>query len=236
MSHPLALAGGRVNLVFHDVSDTARSRYAVPVEHLLDSAEQLHLAGLSQSVRFYFDDGYASARAGAQLLRERYPEIEVVAALTITAIGETGYLTWGDVEEMRSWGVQIAGHGYQHVRLAAYRNGAALQTSADGTYRAAPTVTDEAQLSANEVLFQLTETRDALHGLARCEFVLPYGAYNRDVVNINERHQLFSVLSTADYDWDLGGEIRPRLLVTRSLSPRDIPDLLASPWPGRAAG
>jgi hypothetical protein len=92
-------------------------------------------------------------------------------------------------------------------------------------------VTDEAQLSANEVLFQLAETRDALHGLARSEFVLPYGAYNRDVVSINERHQLFSVLSTADCGWDLGGELRPRLLVTRNLSPRDIPHLLASPWP-----
>jgi hypothetical protein len=66
--------------------------------------------------------------------------------------------------------------------------------------------------------------------------VLPYGAYNRDVVSINERHQLFSVLSTADYGWDVGGEIRPRLLVTRSLSPSDILDLLASPWPRQAAG
>jgi Polysaccharide deacetylase len=233
MSHPLTLVGGKANLVFHDVSDTARSSYAVPVEQLLDSAEQLRLAGLSKSVRFYFDDGYTSARTAAELLRERYPEVEVIAGLTITAIGETGYLSWSDIEEMRSWGVQIAGHGYQHVRLAAYRDGIALQTPPDGTYRATPTVTDEAQLSANEVLFQLTETRDALHGLARSELVLPYGAYNRDVVSINERHQLFSVLSTSDYGWDLGGELRPRLLVTRNISARDIPDLLASPWPKR---
>ncbi len=235
MSHPLTLAGGRANLVFHDVSNAARSRYAVPVEHLCESAAQLRLADLSQSVRIYLDDGYASTRPAAQLLRKRYPEIEVVAALTITAIGETGYLNWGDIEEMHSWGVQIAGHGYQHVRLAAYRDGVALETPSDGTYRAAPAVVDEAQLSANEVLFQLTETRDALRGLARCEFVLPYGAYNRDVVNINQRHQLFSVLSTADYGWDLGGELRPRLLVTRSVFPSDIPDLLASPWQKRIA-
>jgi hypothetical protein len=65
--------------------------------------------------------------------------------------------------------------------------------------------------------------------------VLPYGAYNRDVVNINERHRLFRVLSTADYGWDLGGRIRPRLLVTRDRFPTDIPDLLASPWLERPA-
>ncbi len=236
MSHPLTLAGGTANLVFHDVSYTALSHYVVPVEHLLESAEQLRLAGLSRSVRFYFDDGYVSARAVARLLRERYPEIELVVALSIATIGETGYLTLDDIEKMRSWGVQIVGHGYQHVRLAVYRDGLALQTPANGSYRAAPAVTDKAQLSANEVLFQLTETRDALQGLGRCEFVLPYGAYNRDVVNINERHQLFSVLSTADYGWDLGAELRPRLLVTRSLAPRDIPDLLASPWLKRPDG
>jgi hypothetical protein len=49
-------------------------------------------------------------------------------------------------------------------------------------------------------------------------------------VRINERHRLFSVLSTADYGWDLGGKIRPRLLVTSNLRPTDIPDLLAAPW------
>lgn len=230
MSHLLTLAGGKANLVFHDISDTARSHFAVPVEHLLHTAEHLRLADFSHRMRFYLDDGYASARTASQLLRERYPEVEVVVAPPITAIGETGRLNWSDIEEMRSWGVEIAGHGYQHVRLAAYRDGVALETPADGPYRAAPSVSDEAQLSANEVLFQLAETRDALHGLARSEFVLPYGAYNRDVVKINERHQLFSVLSTTDYGWDLGGVIRPRLLVTRNLFPTDIPDLLASPW------
>jgi hypothetical protein len=235
VSHLLRLAGGKANLVFHDISDTARSRFSVPVEHLVHTAEQLRLAGFSHCVRFYLDDGYASARAASQLLRERYPEVEVVVASPIVAIGETDHLSWSDIEEMRSWGVQIAGHGYQHVRLAAYRAGVALQTPADGAYRAAPTVNDEVQLSANEVLFQLVETRDALHGLACSEFVLPYGAYNRDVVNINERHQLFKVLSTADYGWDLGGAIRPRLLVTRNLLPTDIPDLLASPWLRRPA-
>lgn len=235
MNHPLTLVGGKANLVFHDVSATARSRYSVPLEYLLATAEQLRLAGLSENVRFYFDDGYASARPAAQLLRRKYPEIEITAALTVTAVGKAGHLDWADVEAMCSWGVRIAGHGYQHVRLAAYVDGVALDTPPDGSYQGAPDVTGEQRLSANEVLFQLTETRDVLHRVGGSEFVLPYGAYNCDIVSINERHRLFGILSTADYGWDLGQELRPRLLVTRHLWPAEIPALLASPWPDRAA-
>lgn len=229
MSHPLTLVGGKANLVFHDISATAESRYAVPLEHLLATAEQLRLAGISENVRLYFDDGYASARPAMQLLRQRYPEIEIVAAVIITAVGKTSYLDWIDVEAMCSWGVQIAGHDYQHVRLAAYADGVAVDTPRDGVYQEVPEITDDQRLSANEVLFQLTETRDALHWVGCPEFVLPYGAYNSDVVTINERHHLFELLSTADYGWDLGQKLRPRMLVTSSLSPREIPTLLASP-------
>jgi hypothetical protein len=236
MSHPLTLVGGKANLVFHDVSPAAGSRYGVPLEHLLATAEQLRLAGLSRNVRLYFDDGYASARPATQLLRNRFPEIEIVVALTIRAVGQTGYLDWIDVEAMFSWGAQIAGHGYQHVRLAAYVDGVAVDTPANGGYHGAPEVIDNQQLSANEVLFQLTETRDALRRVSHSEFVLPYGAYNRDIVTMNERHHLFEILSTADYGWDLGQKLRPRLLVTKSLSPREIPAIFASPWLDRAPG
>src|SRR4029077_6933944 len=210
MSHPLTLVvGGKANLVFHDVSATAQSRYAVPLEYLVDTAEQLRLVGLSGHVRLYFDDGYASARPAAQMLRQRFPEIEIVAALTITTVGKAGYLNWTDVEAMCSCGVCIAGHGYQHVRLAAYADGVAVDTLADGRYQRAPDTTADPRLRAKEVLFQLTETRDALQPVGCSEFVLPYGAYNSDVVTMNERHHLFGILSTADYGWDLGQQLRP---------------------------
>ncbi|HEY1776346.1 MAG TPA: polysaccharide deacetylase family protein [Solirubrobacteraceae bacterium] len=201
------------------------------MEHWLGVAEQLRIAGVSDRVRMYLDDGYASATAAARLMRQRYPEVEVVAALTVKTIGEAGHLDWHAIRAMHSWGVQIVGHGYQHVRLAAYRDGSALKTPHDGLYRPAPSLADDVQLSANEVLFQLAETCDALADVARSEFALPYGAYNTDVININDRHRFFAVISTADYGWDFGQELRPRLLVTRDLSPRDIPGLLAFPWP-----
>jgi hypothetical protein len=236
MNHPLTLVDGKANLVFHDVSATARSRYTVPLDYVVATVEQLRLVGLSRHVRLYFDDGYASARPTAQLLRQRYPEIEIVAALTITAVGKTGYLNWTDVEALCSWGVYIAGHGHQHVRLAAYVDGVAVDTPSDGGYQDAPDVTGDQRLSANEVLFQLTETRDALRRIGRSEFVLPYGAYNSEVVTINERHHLFTILSTADYGWDLGQQLRPRLLMTQNLSPREIPAFLTSPWVDHAAG
>lgn len=228
MTHPLLLAGAQANLVFHDVSG-ACSPYAVTPDHLLDIAEQLRGSRLSKSVRFYLDDGLASALPTAKLLRDRYPEIEVVAALTINTIGLEGYLNLDQALEMRSWGVEIAGHGYQHVRLVSYRDDVALPTPSEGHYGPAPTAADP-QLSANEILYQMVETRDALRGLARSEFVLPYGAYNADVLKINDRHRLFAKLSSSDYGWDLGGELRPRLLVTRNIDPAEIPSLLESPW------
>lgn len=229
MTHPLLLAGARANLVFHDVSEV-QSRYGVTPNLVLDIAEQLRSSGLAESVRFYLDDGLASAMPMTKLLRDRFPELEVVAALTVDMIDSEGYLSFADALAMRSWGVEIAGHGFQHVRLVHYRDGVALRTPSEGPYGPAPTAADH-HLSANEVLFQLVETRDALHGLARSEFVLPYGAYNRDVLNINERHRLFETISSSDYGWDLGGELRPRLLVTRKLASTQIPSLLASPWP-----
>jgi peptidoglycan/xylan/chitin deacetylase (PgdA/CDA1 family) len=232
VTHPLLLAGARANLAFHEVSEV-RSRYAVTPDLLLDIAEELRGWGLSHSTRFYLDDGLASALPAAKLLREQYPEIEVVAALTINTIGSEGYLSLGDALEMRSLGVEIIGHGYQHVRLASYRDGVAVPTPSEGDYGPAPATADP-HLSANQVLYQLVETRDGLHDIARSEFVLPYGAYNRDVLNINERHRLFKTLSSSDYGWDFGGELRPRLLVTQNLAPADVPRLLASPWLTRA--
>jgi hypothetical protein len=228
MTHPLVLAGARGNLVFHDVSEV-RSRYAVTPDLLLDVAEQLRGAGLSHRVRFYLDDGLASALPAAKLLRERHPEIKLIAALTISRIGLEGYLSLGEVLEMRSWGVEIACHGYQHVRLASYRDDVALPTPSEGDY--GPTLaTAEPHLSANQVLYQLVEARDGLNGIAQSEFVLPYGAYNRDVLKLNARHRLFKTLSSSDYGWDFGGELRPRLLVTQTMAAVEIPNLLASPW------
>jgi peptidoglycan/xylan/chitin deacetylase (PgdA/CDA1 family) len=228
-THSLLLAGARANLVFHDVSE-ARSRYAVTPTAVLEIAEQLRGSGLSRHVRFYFDDGLASALPTAKLLRERNPEIEVVVALTIDMIGSAGYLSLGEALEMRKSGVEVAGHGCQHVRLASYRDRMPLPTPSEGEYAAAPS-TAEPHLSANQVLYQLVETRDRLHGIARSEFVLPYGAYNRDVLSINARHRIFETLSSSDYGWDRGAELRPRLLVTRDLAAAEIPRLLASPWP-----
>lgn len=232
MTHPLLLAGARANLVFHDVSES-RSRYAVTSGLVLEIAERLRESGLSQSVRFYLDDGLASALPAAALLRDHYPEVEVVVALTVSTIGRKGYLSLTEAREMCSWGVAIAGHGYQHVRLASYRDGIACPTPHEGEYGPAPS-TGDPQLSSNEVLYQLIETRDALQGLTRSEFVLPYGAYNRDVLSINERHQVFDTVSSSDYGWDLGGELRPRLLVTRDIAAGEIPALLASPSPRSA--
>jgi hypothetical protein len=59
------------------------------------------------------------------------------------------------------------------------------------------------------------------------EFVLPYGAYNNDVVAINDRHGLFETLATADPGWDRGQQLRPRLLLHEGLMDRPLADLVS---------
>jgi hypothetical protein len=234
MTHLLALAGARANLVFHDLIDGGGSTYAVPSDRPLQIAAEVRRSGISGRVRFYFDDGRTSAKDACRALRGEHPEIELIVAVTITTVGHADYLSYRDLREMREWGVRIAGHGYQHVRLASYGEHGVLPTAPDGPYQAAAGADPQAPLSANEVLFQLTETRDHLHGLGSDEFVLPYGAYNRQTIFINERHRLYGVLASADYGWDLGGTLRPRLLVDAQLDPSEIPTRLASPWPSAA--
>jgi hypothetical protein len=202
VTHPLRAAGARANLCFHDIADASPVIYTVSEAYLRAIAAGAREREIADRVRFYFDDGYASVIGATAILRAEYPEIEVVLALTLSFIGQHGFITWDDVRALHATGARIAAHGHQHLRMA--------------------------ELTPDQILFELSASRDALAGYDTDEFVLPYGSYNETVLTTNREHDLFSTITTVDYRWDNGEPLRPRLVVTTELSPEQVLSRLAT--------
>lgn len=203
MSHPLIEADARANLCFHDIADGESVIYTVPSDYLLSVAQGLRALGIADRVRIYFDDGYDSVVGAVRTLQDSFPEIEIVLALTLSFLEQAGHIGWADVDALHGDGALIAGHGHEHLHMD--------------------------QLTDEQILFELTESRRALAPYAAHEFVFPFGSYNQKVLDINDDHQLFSVLTTVDYGWDHGQSLRPRLMVTSESTPAEICERLASP-------
>jgi peptidoglycan/xylan/chitin deacetylase (PgdA/CDA1 family) len=203
MSHPLIDADARANLCFHDFADDPSWIYTLPMRYLLTVAERLRAEGIADRVRIYFDDGYASVLEAVRTLQERFPEIESIAALTLGFLGQPGHIDWPAIDTLHAAGVGIAGHGREHLHM------------------------DE--LTDEQVLVQLVASRDALLSYGGDEFVFPSGSFNDRVLTLNERHELFRVLTTVDYGWDRGQPLRPRLMVTSQITPAEVIARLADP-------
>jgi len=201
--HPLIESDARANLCFHHIADDPSSIYTLPLSYLLAVTDGLRAEGIAERVRIYFDDGYASVTEAAEVLSERHPGTEIIAALTLGFLGQAGHIGWPEVDALHAAGVAISGHGREHLHM------------------------DE--LDDDEILTQFVASREALQRYGSDEFVFPYGSYNDAVLAINERHGLFGVLTTVDYGWDHGQALRPRLMVTSQISPADVVARLAQP-------
>jgi len=207
---------GSINLVFHDIVRTCeeeRGKYDVWLGSFVEIVDRCRRLGIAGRVRLYFDDNHRSLYDVVIDKVDVRDFQEVVAAVPVTSLGGDGRGTRADVEQARSTGVRIVPHGYSHVRLASYDSrGNLLPTPLDGPYAA--NRDSGRQLSENEVLFQLVESREAFDQEGPTELVLPYGCYNRTTLALNERLGLYDVLTTSDFEIDLGQQLRPRLLVT----------------------
>lgn len=218
----LADTGAIVNIVFHKIL-LARAdvdeRFSVERPAFDTIVDWLRTTGLAAYTRIYFDDNHESSHhtvASSDLTGLA----EIVIAVPAATIGhpETGDLA--ALHRSQSSGVRIAAHGYEHVRLASYDSGGALLTTpAGGPYAPASPTTTAAPLTENQVLYQLVQSAEALAAFAPSEFVLPYGCFNATTVALNERFGLFAHLATADFDLDVGQELRPRLLIEAGTTP-----------------
>jgi peptidoglycan/xylan/chitin deacetylase (PgdA/CDA1 family) len=203
VSHPLIEADVRANLCLHDIADDPSSIYTLPMRYLVAIVDGLQAQGIADRVRVYFDDGYASVLEAVQTLRARAPEIEIVLALTLEFLEQPGRIGWSDIDPLHQAGVGIAAHGREHLHMA--------------------------DLSDEENLAQLVASRDELARYGADEFVFPYGSYDNRVIELNDRQQLFKVMTTIDYGWDQGQALRPRLMVTTEMSAGEAVARLASP-------
>lgn len=203
MTHPLLKSGASVNLCFHDIADDRSVIYTVSNVRLRAVADGVRQLGIAPRVRFYFDDGYLSVLDAVGLLRRDYPEIQVVLALTIAFLDTPGFISWRDVERLHLQGAAISGHGREHLHME--------------------------QLDQAEILAQLRACDQAFGRYGSDEFVLPYGTYDERVLAVNRRARLFAHLTTVEYGWDRGQQLRPRLVVTSELSTADVCARLAAP-------
>jgi peptidoglycan/xylan/chitin deacetylase (PgdA/CDA1 family) len=203
MPHPLVAAEARANLCLHDIAESPDSIYTLPRAYLLAVLDGLRQQGISDRVRVYFDDGYESVTGVVHELRARYPEIELVLALTLDFLGKPGFIGADDVPALHAAGAAISGHGHEHLHME--------------------DLTDE------QILFEFTASRDAFAQYGTGEFVLPFGSYDAEVLAVNERHGLFEFVTTVDYGWDRGQSLRPRLMITSKMTPADVIDRLRSP-------
>lgn len=221
LTSTLEIASAVVNLTFHDIvpKDAPRGRYDVSESSFWEIVEWSLVIGLAPHIRIYFDDNYESFHSKILPRLETGRFADVIAAVPISSIGEPGRAGWDQLQDAELHGVRIVPHGFSHVRLASYSNGILLPTPLGGKYRNRPDELD-GPLAENEVLYQLVEAHDVIPAQ---EFVLPYGCYNRATIECNARLGLYDWLATADFDFDRGQHLRPRLLVERGLdSPEEL--------------
>ncbi len=215
---------GSINLAFHDIvraPEELRTEYDVRLRSFTEIVDRCRRLGIAGRVRLYFDDNHRSLYGNIVGEVDVSDFQEIVAAVPLTSLGSDGRGTLADVEHARSAGVRIVPHGYSHVRLASYDSrGNLLSTPLRGPYADSRAV--GRPLSENEVLFQLVESRGAFDQDGPAEFVLPYGCYNSTTLALNERLGLYDVLTTSDFEVDVGQELRPRLLVKATDTAHDI--------------
>lgn len=208
-----------LNLVFHRIVDAPRDiQSAFDVERgflatlLSETRSWLGTQDVIRRVRVYFDDNHKSTLS-CGITAVASVAFKGVCAVPVESIGQPGRCSEDDLAVLASCGFAVVPHGFSHVGLAIYDDkGAPRPTPPGGVYQNRPPGRDSV-LTAEEVLFQLRESRTALRGCGDSEFVLPYGLYNDSTIAINREHHVFDFLTTCDPLLDFGQPLRPRYLV-----------------------
>lgn len=216
-----------LNIIFHRLGIghyDIRDLYEVTVDQFVATLTFLRqrLSALNRSFddyRLYFDDGDDSFMISALPHIMDRELSNCVLAITTDNIGKNGFLSKNDLVSLQKKGIQIASHSVSHPALAFYRDQVIQPTPAGGRFQSAPFGHTKI-LTAQEVLYQLQESKRILEEIVGSvsEFVLPHGCYNQDVINLNQVHGLYKVISTCDNYLDDGRNLRPRILTRSDMS------------------
>lgn len=171
------------------------------------------------SYTFYFDDGYKSFSSIVSRINLGVDKANIRCAIIVDQIGEPGKLTLDEIQALSADGYGIDSHGMSHAALATFEDGKLMPTVNDGNYRNRP-YGQGAVLSEKEVLFQLIESKtnleNSLHGSVN-DFVLPYGLYNDQVLQIILAKTTYKRILTCHPGIDTGQILAPRLLITQDV-------------------
>lgn len=201
----------------HDVDETDNSIYTLTPTYVRELADRITDAGIASAVRFYFDDGWGSLTTIVPLLRQRHPEIEVVLAIVTGWVGEPRNLSWDQLRDLAALGARVCAHSLDHPDMTTLSRPQRLRQ-----------LTLSQELLHQQLLMPFGADQGAAGPHRPREFVLPYGRYDQALLELNAEHQLYEHITTTEYAWDRGGQLRPRLMLTRERTAAQVLELLAS--------
>jgi hypothetical protein len=206
------------NVVKDDASIQTIYDVSLPqLERIFTTCEQIaKRLGLGDT-SYYFDDGYESFKTYVAGRDWGISPYNLITAVITSLIDTPGRLTRDDLSTLHSEGYVIVPHGSSHAALAIFENGTLQATPEAGPYTESPYGKSK-KLHANEVLFQLNESRNTLLSLfpdmTVDEFVLPYGLYNQSTAQLATQASYKRVL-TCHTGLNNGQYLTPRHLITQ---------------------
>lgn len=211
-----------LNICLHNIvprDSDVKSIYDITTDQLLGLADLLHKNKGDKYSKFmlYFDDGYKSFLDIVSNLDFGISIQQVRCAVIADCLEQPGRLTKREVKDLATEGYGIDSHGMSHAALAVFKDGVLQPTLPGGTYTNTPRG-QGSPLSEEQMLFQLQESKKILEEISEKDiddFVLPYGLYNQQVIQIIISKTSYRRVLTCHTAIDIGQVLTPRLLVTQ---------------------
>lgn len=211
-----------LNVCLHNIVDTDKqiqSIYDITTQQLLNLNTLLKmLRGIRyESYTLYFDDGYKSFNDIVSTIDFGLSKENIRCAIIVDQLDAPDKLTTEQVKGLGAAGHGIDSHGMSHASLASFRDGALLTTPKGGVYQNQPYGQNKV-LAEEEILFQVRESQAVLGdilGRTITNFVLPYGLYNTQALEIIISKTRYTRILTCHTALDQGQILAPRLLITQ---------------------
>lgn len=216
----------QLNIVFHDVvfaTKNITNKYTVTIDYYLKLINILDQKIKNQETLFsnyhvYFDDGYISFN---NLIYQTIKDFSKFTLAIVTGdINKDGFLTDSLIKIYDKKGITISSHGVSHASLGFFKNGILETTPTEGCFKNSPKGQNKT-LSENEIFYQLKKSQSYLEKILDHkihEFVLPYGIYNKTLLQINKSNNLYQFISTCNEYLDNRGSLKPRFLINNEKS------------------
>lgn len=212
-----------VTLIYHGILFPEANRYTISKKYFiaqLDWLKSNHTnalsvdkllseIALSNAIGMTFDDGYLSDYETAlpELLDRSFT---ATFFLSTDKVNSYGYVSWGQVRQMREYGMEIGSHGVSHSLLT-------MQSSSD-------------------ILKELKDSKDVLQqqlGHEVSSFSIPFGFYNDKILNM-AIDVGYKIICTSDYGQNMldGNCLKhKRIAVNPGVSMDDFVSIVNSTFP-----